>query len=210
MICRAVELNFTLYLYIPIIPLSKTSIRKEKCMIVDKLITPVGPFRVFKNSDTCFFSVEESDYNTFWLNDNSAVYPEGCYKITIDLISFSVGDKITCELSNGEMVNDGGGELTLNIVGELGNYVIGIGASDTETYECYHSLQDQWPLDMNITKYALPYETSEVTKRGYVFTIKDNPAEYRDRYYRKYIELSLVWENQEKDYAWEIVSFLTS
>lgn len=27
--------------------------------------------------------------------------------------------------------------------------------------------------------------------------------------FRKYIELSLVWEKKEKDYAWEIVSFLT-
>lgn len=178
-------------------------------MIVDNLITPVGSFRVFKNSDICSFSAEESDYNTFWLNDNRAVHPEGCYTIALDLISFTVGDIITCELDNGEMESDGGDELTLNIVGEIGNYIIGIGASDTDAYEYANGEQGPWPIDMNITKYALPYETSEITERGYVFTIKDNPAEYRDRYYRKYIELSLVWERKEKDYSWEMVSFLT-
>jgi hypothetical protein len=178
-------------------------------MIVDNLITPVGSFRVFKNSDICSFSVEESDYNTFWLNDNRAVHPEGCFKIVLDLISFTVGDQITCELDNGKMENDGGDEHTLNIVGEIGDIIIGIGASDTDTYEYAYSEQDEWLKDMNITKYALPYKTSEITKRGYIFTIIDNPAKYRDKDHRKYIELSLVWERKEKDYAWEIVSFLT-
>jgi len=164
-------------------------------MIVDKLITPVGVFRVFRNTEICSFFVEESNYNTFWLNDNSTVHPEGCYKISLDLISFSVSDIIICELDNGEMVYEGGDENTLNIVGEAGNYIIGIGAPDSQFIE--HG-----------TKYTLPY-TLEITKKGYVFSIIDNPAEYRDRNFTKYIELSLVWENKEKEYAWEIVSFLT-
>lgn len=178
-------------------------------MIVDKLITPIGYFRVYKNSEPCSFIVEESDYNTMWLNDNSIVHPEECYSISLDLFSYLVGDIISCELDNGDMINDGGDENTINIVGEVGDYVIGIGAPDTENIEAVSCSLDEWPIDMNITKYTLPYDLFDITKEGYVFVIKDNPAEYRDRYYRKYIKLSLVWEKKEKEYAWEIVSFLT-
>ena len=160
-------------------------------MITDKFITPVGTFKVYKNSVICSFSIEESDYNTFWLNDDTAVHPEGCYKITMDLLSYSVGDLISCELDNGELVNDGGDENTLNIVGEINDYIIGIGAPDSDSFELTYS-QDIWPKDLNSTKYVLPYDIWDITKRGYVFKIKDNPAEYRDKNYRKYIDLLLV------------------
>ncbi|WP_179207992.1 hypothetical protein [Clostridium diolis] len=166
----------------------------------------VGFFRVYKNNEICSFYIEESIYNTFWLNENTPVHPEACYKIFLDLISFSVGDMISCEINNGEMVNDGGDENTLNVVGEIGEYIIGIGASDS-IEEMYS--RGEWPKDMNHTKYELPYDTLDITKREYIFKIKDNPVEYRDRDFRKYIELSLVWENKEKDYSWDIVSFLT-
>lgn len=106
------------------------------------------------------------------------------------------------------MVNDGGSENTLNIVGEIGDYTIGIGAPNSDAIEESYS-QDEWPQNMNHTKYELPYDIWDITKRGYIFKIKDNPAEYRDRNFRKYIELSLVWERKEKDYSWEIVSYLT-
>ncbi|GAA0084869.1 hypothetical protein UT300007_13080 [Clostridium sp. CTA-7] len=177
-------------------------------MIVDKFETPVGLFRVYKNSEICFFFIEEGTYNTYWMNDNKAVHPEGCYKILLDLNSFSLGDIISCELDNGKMFNDGGDENTLNIVGEIGGYIIGIGAPDSRSIEKMYS-QSKFPKDMNNTKYELPYDTLEITRGGYIFKIKDNPAEYRDRNFRKYIELSLVWERKEKNYAWEIVSFLT-
>ncbi|OBR92682.1 hypothetical protein CLRAG_23880 [Clostridium ragsdalei P11] len=177
-------------------------------MIVDKFETPAGSFKVYKNSKICPFSIEESAYNTFWLNGNKTLHPEGCYKISLDLTLFSVGDIISCELDNGEMVNDGGGENTLNIVGEIGDYTIGIGAPDSDSIEEGYS-QDELPKDMNHTQYELPYDTIDITKRGYIFKIKDTPSEYRDRNFRKYIELSLVWEKKEKDYSWEIVSYLT-
>lgn len=177
-------------------------------MVVDKFETPVGYFRVYKNSETYSFLIEESTYNTFWINENKSVHPEGCYKISIDLNLFSIGDKILCELDSGEMVNDGGDQDTLNIVGEIGDYIIGIGAPDSDSIEESYS-RDKWPKDMNHTKYKLPYDTWDITKRGYIFKIKDNPSEYRDRYFRKYIKLFLVWEKKEKDYAWEMVSCLT-
>ncbi|NFT08787.1 MULTISPECIES: hypothetical protein [Clostridium] len=177
-------------------------------MIVDKFKTPIGFFRVYKNSKICSLNIEEGTYNTFWLNENKPLHSEGCYKISLDLTLFSVGDMISCELDNGEMLNDGGDENTLNIVGEIGDYIIGIGAPDSDSIEELYC-QDQWPKDMNHTKYELPYDTWDITKRGYIFKIKDNPAEYRDRNFRKYIELSLVWERKEKEYAWDIVSFLT-
>lgn len=102
-------------------------------MLVDRFKTPVGYFKVYKNSELCTFSIEESTYNTYWLNGDIPAHPEGCYKIILD-----------------------------------------------------------------------------ITKRGYIFKIKDKPEEYRDKNIRKYIELSLVWEKKEKNYAWDIVSFLTS
>lgn len=57
-------------------------------MIVDKFETPVGFFRVYKNSEIYYFFIEESTQNTFWLNENKAVHPEGCYKISLDLTFF--------------------------------------------------------------------------------------------------------------------------
>lgn len=42
-------------------------------MIADKFITPSGTFRVYKNSEICSFFIEESTYNTFWLNEDKAV-----------------------------------------------------------------------------------------------------------------------------------------
>lgn len=177
-------------------------------MIVDKFKTPVGLFRVYKNSDVFLFIIEEREYNTFWLNDNKVAQPEGCYKVLLDLIHFSEGDTIVCELDNGEMFNDGGGEHLFNIIGEIDDYTIGIGAPDSDSMEYGYS-KDSLPEDMNKTKYFLPYDTLDINKRGYIFKIKDNPIEYRDRNVRKYIELSLVWERREKGYAWDIVSGLT-
>lgn len=87
---------------------------------------------------------------------------------------------MSCELDNGEMVNDGGGENTLNIVGEIGDYTIGIGAPVSESIKKSYS-QDGWPKDMNHTKHVLPYDTWYITKRGYIFKVKENPAKYRDR-----------------------------
>lgn len=133
-------------------------------MIVDKFETPVGFFRVYKNSEIYSFYIEENTYNTFWVNENKPVNPEGCYKIFLDSTLFSVGDMISCELENGEMVNDGGGENTLNIVGEFGDYTIGIGAPDSDSIEESYC-QDEWPKDMNHTKYQLPYGTLDITKR---------------------------------------------
>lgn len=178
-------------------------------MILDKLKTPVGYFKIYRNSEICPFLMQKSINNTYWLNGDIAAHPQGCYKIILDLATFSVGDIITCELDKGEMVNDGGGENALNIVGEVDNYIIGIGAPDSDSLEETYS-KDRWTKDMSYPQYVIPYEVLEITKKGYIFRIKDNPEKYRDENFRKYIELSLVWEKKEKDYAWEIVSFLTS
>lgn len=177
-------------------------------MIVDKFETPVGLFRVYKNSKICSFDIKDNDYNTFWLDENKPIHPEGCYKVSLDLALFSMGDIILFQLDNVEMVNDGGGERTLNILTEVGDYVIGIGAPDTDDIEDGYS--QELPEDMNLTKYTVPYDVLDVTKSGYIFKIKDDPTKYRDRYYRKYLDLSLVWEKKGKDYSWKIVSFLTS
>ncbi|NFG42533.1 hypothetical protein FC789_15475 [Clostridium botulinum] len=57
------------------------------------------------------------------------------------------------------MLNDGEDENTLNIVGEISDYIIGIGAPDSiEELYC----QDQWTKDMNHTKYELPYDTWDI------------------------------------------------
>ncbi|NFG42534.1 hypothetical protein FC789_15480 [Clostridium botulinum] len=54
-------------------------------MIVDKFETPIGFFRVYKNSEICSFNIEEGTYNTFWPNENKPVHSEGGYKISLDL-----------------------------------------------------------------------------------------------------------------------------
>jgi hypothetical protein len=90
--------------------------------------------------------------------------------------------------------------------GEIGDYIIGIGTIDSDSIEESY-FEGEWPKDMNHTKYILPFDMWNTTKRGYIFKINDNPVEYRDISIRKYIELSLVWEKKEKEYAWGIVSF---
>lgn len=67
-------------------------------MVGDKFQTPVGLFRVYKNSEICSFFVKENSYNTFWLNENLEAKPEGCFNISMDMEFFSIGYEITCEL----------------------------------------------------------------------------------------------------------------
>lgn len=176
-------------------------------MICNKFKTPVGFFRIYKNFKTCLFNIEANKDNTFWI-DGKELHSDGNYKISLDLSLFSVGDIISCELDNGVMLENGGDENTLNIVGEIGEYIIGVGAPDSSSIE-EAFFESKLPEDMNKTKYALPYDTIEITNRGYIFKIKDNPLKYNDRNYSKYIELCLVWKDKNEEFAFDIVSGLT-
>lgn len=181
-------------------------------MKVKELETPGGIVKISVNGKPLDFDVEPGSYNTYWHNEKE-VHPLGCHKIKVDLSSLKEGDIILCELANVHFQNDGGGENALNIIGEIDNYTIGMGTADTDNME--KSMHPEngggvWPSDMSPTENLLPYRTCNITKSGFEFKIIDSPMLYRDKEYRKFIFVSVVWESNDNEYAQDIVSFLTS
>lgn len=164
-------------------------------MILKKFNTPAGFFKVLVNGYAIKFEIKEGTYDTYY-NNSIPLHPKGCYEVTIDVSNLKVGDVIICEYGKGNFSNDGGGEGMENIVGEVGNYTIGIGAPCTDELD-YFSFSN-WCH----------------TNRGFEFRIVDNPKLSTDYFknskIRNNIILNLVWETRDKPYAWEIVSFLTS
>lgn len=184
-------------------------------MFSRKFDTPAGFFKVLVNGIALEFEVKEGTYNTYYNNNDEPLHPLGCYEITIETRNLKIGDVIICEFEKGKFVNDGGGENKYNIVGEVGGYTIGMGATDTDDIEYgYDYSNNNLPDEINKTKYYLPYSNWGNTSRGYEFHIIDNPKLYKS--YSNYskirsnIIINLVWEINDKDYAWDIVSFLTS
>ncbi|WP_256310487.1 hypothetical protein [Tissierella carlieri] len=180
-----------------------------------ELETPAGLFRVLLNEEAIEFEVNEGTYNTYYHNDDIPLHPQGCLEVTIDTCNFKIGDLIICEYEKGKFANDGGGENMYNIVGELEGYTIGMGASDTDDLEYgYEDAKNSLPYGRGKTKFYLPYSNWGSTGRGYEFHIIDDPKLYKN--YSNYskirsnIIINLVWESNDKDYAWDIVSFLTS
>lgn len=192
-------------------------------MITKRLITPFGYFEVLHNGKSIEFSVEESTYDTYYLEDDTMVHPEGCYDAFIDIVNMKVGDVIIARYSEPGLEYDGGDEHTLNAVAELGSYTIGLGGDDIDDLEAlWHYNMNEEGADKNYyrTPRMYPYAHWGITedRDGFEFRIIDNPEKYllysgfKDYPYysnRTVIMLSLVWSKSSDEYAWEMVSFLT-
>lgn len=189
-------------------------------MIVEKLETPFGYFEVLHNGKRIEFSVTEGTYNTIHLGGDTPVSPDGCYSVNIETLNMKPGDVIIGRYSVSGLEYDGGGENTLNALVETDDYTIGIGCCDTDDlenlWEIYRSEEGAREEDFP-TQYMLPYAHWGITKDGdgFEFRITDNPKDYRQypnsNYYRMrtVIPLTLVWNKNEDEYAWTIVSTLT-
>lgn len=181
-------------------------------MVAKKLNLGFALVDVRVNGESVHFQVEENKHDAYWLEDGTEMHPAGSALIFIDTISYQLGDRIVVEFDSGVFESDGGGERQQNIVGEIGEFTVGMGAPCTEDYEeaFAESRYDEWPIDMNLTRRALPYELQGCCNRGFEFWIVDNPSEYNDRLYRRNIIITIVWEYTSRKNAWSIVSTLTS
>jgi len=180
--------------------------------VVNCLSTPCGNIRVYKNEQLMTFTIRESRYNTWWIEDEFThkkiqVKPDGAIEVNIDLIDVSIGDCIVCKIDTHCIKPDGGDENMINSIGVKNNYAIGIGTDDTDEYEEDFS-EGQMIETINPTKRYLCY-TSSHYKDGFEFIIVDNPKLYRDKKIRKQISIIVVWCSMKKKYAKEIVSCLS-
>lgn len=189
-------------------------------MITEKFETPFGYFEVLHNGKNIEFSIEKETYNTFYLNGDVPVHPDGCYMVHIETVNMKPGDVIVARYSVSGLQYDGGDEHTLNAVAELESYTIGIGCDDTDDLENLWELymhEEDADLSKFPTPHMLPYCFWGITDRrdGFEFRVKDEPKKYlqysNTKYYSKrtIITIPLVWNKNTDEYSWEIVSFLT-
>lgn len=68
-------------------------------MITEKLDTPFGYFEVLRNGKNIEFSIEEGTYNTFYLDGNVPVHPDGCYMVNIKTVNMKPGDVVIARYS---------------------------------------------------------------------------------------------------------------
>ena len=179
-------------------------------MVIERLDLGFAAVSVTVNGNPIKFKAEKDRHDTFWLKDDTEVHPAGSLNLEIDLLPLRIGDEIMIEFDRGTLVCDGGSYCTLNLVGEIGEFTVGIGVPDTQDYEReYSGINDGGTEGVNQTKRVLPYEMQEFTDRGFQFLIVDDPQKYNDRKYRKSISVGIVWEYTSQSYAWDIVSYLT-
>jgi hypothetical protein len=160
--------------------------------------TPFAKLHVYKNGHAIDFEIQPFEYGMY-LNDDSYKKPEGLYKVTVDMNSLQLGDVLVCEFDCGCLHNDGGNEYTLNIVGSIDNYTVGMGTYDTQDInECFGG-----------SKPWIPYDVWGDTGRGYEIHIIDNPKEYQSRKHFQQIYFIIAWEPKITDEARELISFVT-
>jgi len=175
--------------------------------------TPFGYIEVLRNGIPILFDIEPGTYNEFPLDDGSYVHPAGCYYMQIDPFVFKKEDSIIVRYSSGELVDDGGDEKICNAIAEIEEYTIGFGFPDTHEYE------DDWMWYKR--KYPdkpefgrerwLPFEYIGIVGSGIEYKMVDDPVEYIGKpYMANHLWFHVVWETNDKPYAWEIVSYLTA
>ena len=189
-------------------------------MVTKKFQTPFGYFEVLYNGQNIEFSIEAGTYNTFYVDEKTPVHPDGCYMVRIETADMNPGDVVLARYSVSGLEYDSGDEHTLNAVAELEHFTIGIGCDDTD------DLEELWEIDRSRadadpnhfrTIYKFPYAHWGITKErnGFEFHITDDPKQYlqyadknvHDQ--RTILSLPLVWNQNEDEYSWEIVSMLT-
>lgn len=167
-------------------------------MKINEFETPFAKLHVYKNGHPIKFEIEPFDYGMY-LNNDIYKKSEGLYKITVDMCLLQPGDVLICEFDQGHLQCDGGDEHTLNIVGVIGNYTVGMGTYDTQDInECYGE-NGNW----------IPYDVWEWVDSGYEVHIIDNPKKYQDRKHFQQLYFNIAWESGVSDEAWELISFVT-
>lgn len=160
--------------------------------------TPFAKLHVYKNGHSIEFKIDPFDYGMY-LNNGNYKKPEGLYKITVEMDLLQSGDVLVCEFDRGYLQSDGGGEHTLNMVGIIEAYTVGMGTNDTQDInECFGE-GENW----------LPYDVWGYTDSGYEIHVIDNLKKYQDRKCFQQLYFIIAWESESTDEAWELVSFVT-
>ncbi|MGI6278980.1 MAG: hypothetical protein ACOYJS_00270 [Acutalibacteraceae bacterium] len=166
-------------------------------MITREFETPFAKLNVYKNGQPIDFKIVPFSYG-IPLDDNSYKIPEGLYRVIIDMDSLKIGNVLVCEFDRGCLQNDGGSEHTVNIVGTIDGYTVGMGTFDTDDFGS--------PKDED---YGIPYELWDWTKRGFEVRIIDDPKKYKNKGYYQQIYFDIAYEPGTTDEASELISFVT-
>lgn len=181
-------------------------------METEQFDTPFGFIEVLCNGKRRSFRVEENDYNIYSLDDGTEISPEGCYTLHIDISDNKKGDVIVVQYSCGELKDDGGGENMLNLIADSGEYTYGFGFLDTDDLEeSWEWAKEDYPDDPKFSdERSFPYAYWGNVTSGAEFHIVDDPAKYSGK--RKELDLwvSALWESSSNEYAWDMISYLTS
>lgn len=160
--------------------------------------TPAGKFQILLNSTPTNFDATQYSPYTYHDNSGAAIPILACYQVSFNIQRLSVGDVIEAKFEHGTLKCDGGGEAMDNAVGYVGSYAVGIGAADTQY------------LEWDINQRQLPYENYGLENSGFTFHIVDDPQKYTARSIQQNISFIIAWESSSNEYAWDIVSFMTS
>jgi hypothetical protein len=160
--------------------------------------TPAGKFQIFINGNPADFDAQPLKSYAYFNESDSPAPILACYQISLGISDLSVGDIIDAKFEYGSLQYDGGGEAMDNAVGYVGDHAVGIGATDTQYLE--------WDANQR----QLPYENYGLSGSGFTFHIVDEPQKYTTYPIQKKITFIIAWESTSKEYAWDIVSFMTS
>lgn len=170
-----------------------SEVAKEPIMNTSEYRTPFAKVHVYKNGAQIEFNIEPFDYGMY-LNDDCYKKPEGIYKITVDMNLLQCGDVLVCEFDRGCLQDDGGDECTLNIVGTIGNYTVGMGTYDTQDIHKAHRLS---------------YQVLGCTNSGFRVHIVNDPKKYWNGQPFQQICFIIAWEPETTDTAWDLISCVT-
>ena len=171
---------------------------------------PFGDIQVLVNETPVVFEYIESSHNEYWLNDKEPVKATGALMIAIDPKDFKEGDIVHITSTAGHLRYDGGGEDMVNAIAELEEWTYGFGGPDTEFIEWrFGSLEGDITDPSPVYKcHVLDYELVDILESGILYRIVNGIG--NKRYCSGKLMIDVVWESNLKDYAWDIVSFLTS
>ena len=170
---------------------------------------PFGDIQILVNGIPITFEYKKPLYDTFYNNNDEEIKASGAFGININTKELKPDDIIFVQSSAGQLLTDGGDEGTVNAIAKLKNYTYGIGGPDTEFIEWqYGSIHGNIPSGrFGYIHHVLDYELIDITEYGLKYKIVnaiDNAADEKESLY-----VCVIWEDNAKPYAYDIVSFLT-
>ena len=178
-------------------------------MKTKSLKLPFGDIKILVNGIPITFEYKDPMYDTYYTENDEEIKASGAFGITVNTKELKPDDIIFVYSSAGDLKTSSGDEGTVNAIAELEKYTYGIGGPDTEFIEWqYGSIPSDIPSGrFGYIHHVLDYELADITEYGLKYKIVnavDNIANEKERLY-----ICVVWEDNAKPYAYDIVSYLT-